>query len=248
VKIFAVFVLVLAGLVPTHADTITQISGLNVGNDAISGFIKDYAFVDVELVNPNVALVIFLTSVVGGFPYLVGGVDAVDINVNADSWSIGNIQGINAGTGFTPGPFTDGGSGKVAGFGGFNQRVDSFGGFTHSSHVVSFVLTNTSGTWSSPENVLVANGDGFDAAAHIFVPNSRSNASDGALVTGFAAESVPDPPSDAALVATAVDVPEPPLSWLLLTALLLMGLSKWAQMNLRNLSKCQRSEAGHAHD
>lgn len=35
----------------------------------------------------------------------------------------------------------------------------------------------------------------------------------------------------------AVEVPEPPLFWLLLTALLLLGLSKWAQMSLRKLSK-----------
>jgi hypothetical protein len=134
------------------ADTFKLI-GLNVSNDAISGFVKDYAFEDVGLVNPSVALVTLTTSVVGGGIYLVGGIDAVDVNVNADSWSIGNIEGINAGTGFTPGPFTDGGSGHVDGFGVFNQRVDSFDGFSHSSHSVSFVLTNTSGTWSSAERI-----------------------------------------------------------------------------------------------
>jgi hypothetical protein len=33
------------------------------------------------------------------------------------------------------------------------------------------------------------------------------------------------------------NVPEPPAFWLLLTALLLLGVSRWAQMNLRKLSR-----------
>jgi hypothetical protein len=49
-----------------------------------------------------------------------------------------------------------------------------------------------------------------------------------------------DPQSNAnpreALNWTAVDVPEPPFFWLLLTALSLLGLSRWAQMSLRKLS------------
>jgi hypothetical protein len=35
---------------------------------------------------------------------------------------------------------------------------------------------------------------------------------------------------------SAVHVPEPPLFWLLLTALSLLGLMRWAQMSLRKLS------------
>jgi hypothetical protein len=184
-------------------------SGLDVGEGAISGFIKDYAFVDVDLVDPSMALVTFTSAFVGGIPYLVGGVDAVDVNVNASSWSIGTISARPwSGASFTPGPFTDGGSGHVDGFGIFNERVDSFGGFTHSSPSVSFMLTNTSGTWSSAANVLVANADGFDAAAHIFVPCCRTNPT-GAIASGFAAE---DPPP--------ITTPEPSSLVLLLTGLI----------------------------
>jgi hypothetical protein len=75
--------------------------------------------------------------------------------------------------------------------------MNSFDGFTHSSSTITFTLTNTSGTWGSAGDVLIANADGFDAAAHIFVTTSPANASNSALATGFAAEtgggiSVPD--------------------------------------------------------
>src|ERR1700752_1844357 len=65
--------------------------------------------------------------------------------------------------------------------------LNSFDGFTHSSDTISFDVTDTSGTWASASNVLTANSDGFDAAAHIFVTPSPANAANGAIATGFAA-------------------------------------------------------------
>ena len=53
---------------------------------------------------------------------------------------------------------------------------------------VSFTLNNLLGTWSGAGDVLVANADGFDAVAHIFVTSSPANADNGASVTGFAGE------------------------------------------------------------
>jgi hypothetical protein len=154
---------------------------------------------------------IFCGSIfIGGIPYLMGGVDAVDFNVNSISWFIGTISTIPYfGAGFTPGPVTDGGSGHVDGFGVFNQTLDSFDGFSHSARFVIFTLTNTSGTWASAADVLTPNADGFAAAAHIFVPNPPTNASNGAFATGFAAA---DPPS--------VTTPEPSSFALLLTGLI----------------------------
>ena len=52
-------------------------------------------------------------------------------------------------------------------------------------------MLNASGTWASAADVLAPNADGFDAAAHIFVTSSPANASNGAIVTGFAAEAPP---------------------------------------------------------
>lgn len=74
--------------------------------------------------------------------YLFGAVNAVDVNVNASSFTILSVDGFNAGTGFTPGPFSSGGSGNVDGLGTFKARVNSFGGFTNSSDSVTITLLN----------------------------------------------------------------------------------------------------------
>src|SRR6185503_2288331 len=100
---------------------------------------------------------------------------------------------------FTPGPYSDAGAGPEDGFGSFNQNIDSFDGFTHSSDTISFSLTNTSGTWAGDSDVLAGNSQGFHVAAHIFVTSSPANAANGAVVTGFATEGgnnvIPEPTS-----------------------------------------------------
>jgi PEP-CTERM motif-containing protein len=97
-----------------------------------------------------------------------------------------SITGSNAGSGFTPGPWSDGGAGNEDGFGSFNQRVDSFDSYTHSSDKLSFILTNTGGTWGSDTSVLAPNASGFLAAAHILQTTSPADASGQAIQTGFA--------------------------------------------------------------
>src|SRR5260221_13816806 len=124
----------------------------------------------------------------------MGDGSSVAVNVNATSWTLNNIVGSNSGTGFTPGPYSDGGSGNVDGFGVFNQKANSFDGFTHSSDTIKFVLTNNSGTWAAATNVLTANANGALAAAHIFVTSSPANAANGAIATGFAAGNGGGPP------------------------------------------------------
>jgi len=83
------------------------------------------------------------------------------------------------------------------GFGSFNQTVNSFDGFTHSSDSIEFVLTNTSGTWADAASVLTFNSKNHLAAAHIFVTSDPADAENGAIVTGFASgstiPSVPEP-------------------------------------------------------
>src|SRR4029077_15220153 len=128
----------------------------------------------------------------------------VAVNVNAASWTLGTIIGLNAGIGFSPGPFSDAGSQNVDGFGIFNQTIDSFAGFTHSSDSVSFTLSDTSGTWTSAANVLIANSHGLLAAAHIFVTEFPADASNGALATGFAGNGTVPEPGTVSLVALGV--------------------------------------------
>jgi hypothetical protein len=179
-------------------------SSIGTPNDAISPFPGPYATVDVNLTSSTTASITFTSLVQGGNIYLFGGVNAVDLNVNASSFTVGTITGSNAGTGFTPGPLSNSGSGNVDGLGTFNLTIRSFDGFTHSSDTVTFDLTNAGGTWASAADVLAFNSNGFDAAMHVFVTSSPANASNGAIATGFAGEGpqghVPDSGATAALL------------------------------------------------
>jgi hypothetical protein len=145
----------------------------------------------VNLTSSTTATITFTSDVVGGNIYLLGDGGTAGVNVDATTWTLGTITGSNAGTGFTPGPWSDGGAGNEDGFGSFNQTINSFDGFTHSSDMISFPLTNTSATWADSASVLTANSDGNVVAAHIFVTSSPADASNGALITGFATNGPP---------------------------------------------------------
>lgn len=146
------------------------------------------------------ATITFTGNVVNGNTYLFGDGGTAALNLNATSFTVGTITGTNSNPGFTPGPTTFAGSGNEDGFGTFNLTLNSFDGFTHSSDTVTFTVTDTSGTWSSAANVLTANAGGWDAAAHIFVCANPCNASEGALSTGFAAESASTVPEPTAII------------------------------------------------
>ncbi len=178
---------------------------LVTGNSAISGFTGPYAHVDVNLTDATHATITFTSLTNSGNIYLLGDGGSVGVNVNATSWTLGTITGSNAGTGFTPGPWSDGGAGNEDGFGSFNQTINSFDGFTHSSDTISFGLTDDSGTWADAAAVLIANASGDLAAAHIFVTTSPANAANTALVTGFASgEGTGVPPGKAPEPATMI--------------------------------------------
>ncbi len=170
---------------PAFADLMMT---LNTGNSAISGFTGPYAFVDIHLVDSTHATATFTSNTVAPNIYLMGDGGTVALNINATSWTIGSFVATNAGTGFTPGPLSDGGAGNEDGFGSFNQTVNSFDGFTHSSDTISFTITNTGGTWSSAANVLTPNASGYAAAVHTFVTSSPADAANGALATGYAVD------------------------------------------------------------
>jgi hypothetical protein len=205
IKYIVAVLIAIAGMGLQQADAFT--SQLNVGNPAISGFTGPYGTVTITLVNSTTATVTFTSNTVNGNIYLFGDGGSVALNVNATTFSVSGITGSNAGTGFTPGPYTFAGAGVEDGFGSFNLTINSFDGFTHSSDTISFTVTNTSGTWGSAADVLAFNAQGFDAAAHIFVTSSPANASNSALATGFAAESaggVPDGGTTVMLLGAAL--------------------------------------------
>src|SRR5205814_4694365 len=127
------------GLRQAEADTVSFILG--VGNPAISGYPGPYVSVTVNRTNSTHATITFTSLTSAGNIYLMGDGSSVAVNVNATSWTVNNVTGSNSGTGFTPGPYTNGGSGNVDGFGVFNQTINSFDGFGHSSSTIRFTLT-----------------------------------------------------------------------------------------------------------
>ena len=168
---------------PAKADLIT----FNLDTFNTAGFAAPYVKVDVARSDSTNATVTFTSLASGGDIFLMGAVNAVALNVNATSWTLGSVTGTNAGTGFTPGGYTNEGSGNVDGWGIFNQTIKSFDGFTHSADKIIVALTDISGTWANDSDVLTSNGSGgYLAAAHLFVTTNPANKANGAIVTGFA--------------------------------------------------------------
>lgn len=173
----------LAMTVPASADSI--VFTIDTGNAAISPFTGPYGSVLVNRTDATHASVTFNSLTNGGNIYLMGGVNAADVNVNASSWTLSGLSG-TALAGFTNGALSDGGSGNVSSFGTFNQTVNNFDGFTHAHNQISFTLTNTGGTWANAGSVLVNNADGFAVGMHAFVCATPCSSTAGALATGFA--------------------------------------------------------------
>jgi hypothetical protein len=167
---------------------------LTVGNPGISGYSGPYGTVTVDLTSNTTATITFSSNTVGGNTYLFGDGGSAGVNVNASSWSVTAITGSNSGTGFTPGPYSDDGAQVLDGFGSFNQTVDTFDGYTNSSSLLSFDVTNETALWLTAADVLTPNASGAVAGAHIFVCSGTGSSCDAetpALTTGFAA--VPEP-------------------------------------------------------
>lgn len=199
-KYFAPILIAIAcfGLQQAKADIISF--DLGTGNAALFGFPGPYAHVVVDRSTSTTATITFTSLTNSGNIYLMGDGGTVGVNVNAASWTVGSLTASNGGTGFSASQIASAGAGNLDGFGSFNQTFDSFDGFTHSSDTVSFILTNTSGTWASASAVLTGNALGFTAGAHIFVTASPANANNSALVTGFATNGTPGVPDGGATV------------------------------------------------
>jgi len=209
-KYTAAVLIAIAGFGLQQANAFT--SFINVGNDALlnNGNTGPYARVDISLVDSNTATVTFTSLQQSGNIYLMGGVHAIALNMNAATFSLSSlVLGSNSGIGFTPGPYTFTGAGVLGGgFGTMNFTIRSFDGFGHSADLITFNVDNTSGTWASADDVLAFNAQGFDAGAHIFPTTFPANGSNSALQTGFAAEAgaghVPDGGTTVMLLGAAL--------------------------------------------
>lgn len=150
-----------------------------------------FGTVHVDLTSPTTATITFTAA--PGYLFVDGG--SVAVNVNAGTWTIGTFNSNGD-------PVSDAGAGNEDGFGGFNQKV-SMQNSSNGASIISFVLTNTSGTWLSAANVLAFNANNWLVAAHIQIQDGTGN-------TGFAAGpgggSVPDGGTTVMLLGAALGV------------------------------------------
>lgn len=170
---------------------------INVPNSALAPYTAPYAEVLVHLTDSTHATVTFTSDTTNGITFLMGTNAAADVNINAASWTIGSFNSTSPFIGTTAN-LSNGGSGTVNGFGVFNQTVDNFDGYSHSHSMISFVLTDTGGTWANSDAVLKPNADGDSVAIHGFACTAPCTRGEGALVTGYATNgrennNVPEP-------------------------------------------------------
>src|SRR5260370_30440070 len=116
-------------VLPARADQLSFSLDLgNTSDPGISGFTGPYATVTVDRTSSTTADITFTSLTKNGNIYLFGDGGSVALNVNGP-FTVGDITGANSGTGFTPGPLTQGAPGNEDGFGSFNFTANSFDGY-----------------------------------------------------------------------------------------------------------------------
>jgi len=211
-------------LAATVASADTMFVTLDTANLAVSPYPGPYVSVSVNRTSNTDATITFtsLNSPGGTYTYAIGSTDMAGVNVNAASFTVGSITENGAGT-----P-SNNGAGNINGFGDFNLTIKNTAGFGDRSTIVSFLLTNTSGTWLTAPDVLVANSNGALAGAHIFVsdgPALGNPCGYGACATGYAAgNNGTEPPID-------VHTPEP--SSIVLLGSGLVAFAVWSRKRVK---------------
>jgi len=172
------------GLQHAKADTVDYTLGTTNSPGTLGT--GPFGTVHVDL-TAGVATITFTAA--SGYLFVDGG--AVGVNVNATAWTIGNFTS-------NGNPVSDAGAGNEDGFGSFNQKVSQQNS-SNGASIISFVLTNTSGTWLGAANVLAFNTQKWKVAAHIQIATG---------LTGFAAGpsggSVPDGGTTVMLLGAAL--------------------------------------------
>jgi hypothetical protein len=183
---------------------------INSGNSALSGYSGPFATVEVSLVDSTHATVTFTALQGGGYQFLFGSENCAAMNINASGFtavlsSFSQLGGLN----FLTPSMIDTGGGNVSSFGTFNQTFKEGDGLQHATTTLTFSLTDNSGTWSDPADVLTPNTSGNSVASHIFVLSLPVTTNSTAVVTGFASDgggstTVPDSGATSLLLGAAV--------------------------------------------
>jgi hypothetical protein len=175
---------------------------LNTPNSDVVGYPAPFIKVTINLASDQKnATVTFdsLTSTgskppnAGTYTYLMVDGGSAGVNVNAKSWTVSNLAGTKLNNTFANPVLSNAGAGREDGFGQFNQTFKNLDSFKNAANEITFKLTNTGGTWSSANNVLVKTSSGWVAAAHVAVTKT-GNQADGALTTGYVAGDGTAPP------------------------------------------------------
>lgn len=135
------------------------LSLLTVGSLTTGTVTGDFGDVCVMLTSSTEATVTFDANTLGGFGFV--GASAADVNTGGVAVTPAFVS-----TSPDAGDFKSFGSGNVSAFGTFTVTMDESNASKSESRIV-YTITRSSGTWASAASVLVANSDGFDAAAHV---------------------------------------------------------------------------------
>jgi hypothetical protein len=160
-------------------------SSLNMGNSDLTGVSSGpYGSVQVVLNSSNSATITF--TALGGYLFIDTGLAGV--NLNATSWTVGGLSFTQL-SGFTAPTINTDGAKNEDGFGSFNQTFKTDSGYASGVTSFTFTVTDIGATWADAASVLIANANGFDAAAHVAICNNTPcTVAGGANVTGFAGE------------------------------------------------------------
>ncbi len=198
-------VLVLLISINASADVIYTIG---VPDTALTPYSAPYGTLDVALNGSGtVATFTFTGTTTGAFTYMMVDSASADVNLNTaggGTFTPAFVSAAGPSTGgFTapapkpsPPPGEPFGSGNVSSFGSFNLTFDLQGASDAPANQIVYTVTRSSGAWSSPADVLIADNKGFVAAMHVVVFNSTDVVKDQQIVTGFAGNgntAVPEP-------------------------------------------------------
>jgi len=179
-----------------------------------AAFPGPWANVTVNLINSTTATITFDSSGLAGGAYWLSDGGAAVVNVNANAFNVTNV--IDSATHVVN-------SGNFDGLGFFNLVVMNSGnnpncgpagsaclGYNNGvTQMISFTVTDKSGTWNSASDVLTPNNDGWDAGSHITViplGNNPYGCSPGKVCQGYGSgnQPVPEPPVNALLACSAL--------------------------------------------
>lgn len=180
---FAATVVAVATLTgPSARATMTE--QIDAPGAALTGFTGPYATVLISRVTNNSADIV-LTSLtnLNGQRFSKSDSTAADLSVNG-AFALGAAAAADVfGSGFSASFGGVNSFGTLDGFGDVSFSLDS--GYPDAANLVSFLITSTTGLWTSDASVLINNAGGYSAAIRAFACTPPCTRPAGALATGF---------------------------------------------------------------